>query len=395
MYNDKYQNRLEINLEKIFEKIKKNYNSNMLDMLKEKYKKHFLEIEEKMKKNKFNGIDSTQNPILLPFIKYVIKNSEVYIEKYSDFENMEDMRVESNLKFLENTIVWAKKNNLPVPDCNICIWINDRFPWELTKEELESYPFFVYAKPQDIDIPIFPEPTFICLQNQEKYTGKCYNWNEMKEIINNNKYTESKNFDKKENVIFFKGTPTTKKTFRLREDLEEYADDKKDIYDIKLDAWKDYMPIENFSKYKFLLNLPGHYHWSNRLKYLFLMNSFVINVNTYTKNLYPKYKDSIVETFADYCIKKKYYFDITYICYRTSKESEQKYHDKVKILQKKQFEKFVEKLEKIYNRVNNNITKYEKKIEKGKKYMNKLSLNRIYQYIYKAIIFISQLEKDK
>jgi hypothetical protein len=115
---------------------------------------------------------------------------------------------------------------------------------------------------------------------KKKYEGKCYDWDEVKNIIKKNKYAKLKNFELKKNVIFFKGTATTKKTFKLREDLEEYARKRKDFLEIKLDGWQHYEPVENFSKYKFLLNLPGHYHWSNRLKYLFLMKSFVINVNT-------------------------------------------------------------------------------------------------------------------
>jgi hypothetical protein len=70
-----------------------------------------------------------------------------------------------------------------------------------------------------------------------------------------------------------------------------------------------------------------------------------------------------------------------YKYYRADTIADEKYHAKARELQKKQFEKFTKKLEKIYNKANENPEKYMKKIKKGYKYVNKLTNERIYQYI--------------
>jgi hypothetical protein len=57
-----------------------------------------------------------------------------------------------------------------------------------------------------------------------------------------------------------------------------------DYFDIEISE-KHRIPMETFCNYKYLLNLPGFQPWSYRFKYLFLMNSIVINID-----LYPHFK---------------------------------------------------------------------------------------------------------
>jgi len=154
MFYDEYQSHLEKDLIKSFESIKKRYDKNILTKILEKLNIH-------------NN---------LPLVRYDIIDSKVQIHKYDNYKYPNIGLVEITEQFLMKTVEWAHKNNLLIPNVSIHVWIIDRFPWELTNEQLESFPFFVFAKPKNINIPIFPEATFLCFQNEKKYTGKCYDW---------------------------------------------------------------------------------------------------------------------------------------------------------------------------------------------------------------------------
>lgn len=201
-----------------------------------------------------------------PLIGFRISNGRVKLLNPSD-----DDRVKHILSMLKKTIKYCKENEKKIPNTTMYFWIADRVPWEL-KNNMEKYPFFVFASPKDINNVIFPDNTFECITLREKYRGECFDWDYIKKM-----FEKQNKKMRKQKIIYFKGTPTTRKIHRIREILHDYAVDRKDML-ISLDAWKKYEPVTNYSKYLFLLNLPGHYPWSNRLKYLFLTNSIVINV---------------------------------------------------------------------------------------------------------------------
>ena len=370
-FQDKFQNNFEKELLEIYSNYKTNFDKNIPSAIKDIYINYSI-----IKKDFF------------PLIKYIVKDGKVYIknkknvEKY--YNNKKDIRYLSNLNIIQNTLKWCKNNNLSVPNTTIYIWISDRFPWYT--HGLDKFPVWVYARPTNIKLPIFPDNTFECFHLQEKYKGKCYDWDSIKQIVK--KECKNKN---KQSVIYFKGTSTTRNTYKLREDLQKYHKNFNIPIKILLDAWKTYEPLYKFCEYLYLLNLPGHYPWSNRLKYLFLMDSIVINVNINTINIKPEYKDPPYITLIDYVVNNKDYIEIIYNYYRVSGKyiDNKNLKNKVDKLQKKEFNKFVKTLNKKYLNLVNNPEKYIKMAKKTKNKVNKLTNERLYQYIYKGILLNS------
>lgn len=368
LFKDKFQNNLEKELLEIYSNYKKKFNKNIPSIIKKK----FSIIEEGF----------------FPLIKYIIKDGKVYIENKKNiqkyYNKKKDIRYLNNFNIIQNTLKWCKKNMLPVPNTTIYIWISDRFPWYT--QNLDMFPIWVYARPINKKLPIFPDNTFDCLQLKDKYKGKCYDWDSIKKLIK--KECKYKN---KQSIIYFKGTPTTQNKHKLREELQKYHKKYNIPIKILLNAWETYEPIYKFCEYLYLLNLPGHYPWSNRLKYLFLMDSIIINVNINTISIKPEYKDPKYITLIDYVINNKDYIEIIYNYYRVSKRyiDDKKLKNKVDKLQKKEFNKFVKTLNKIYMNLVDNPTKYKKMSKKAKNKVDKLTNERIYQYIYKGIILNS------
>ena len=378
-FNDEFQKKLEKELINIYSSYNKQINKNIIIQLKKIYTKE------------------NKNFILkdfFPLVKYIIKDGKVSIynereiKKY--YTEKKDNRYKDNYNLIFKTLKWCKKKDLPIPNTELYIWISDSFPWYI--ENLNKFPIYVYAKPNNQNFPIFPDNTFECFQLNKKYKGECYDWDNIKKIVK-----QKCNISNKEKLIYFKGTSTTRRTYKLRENLEKYQEKFNIPMKILLDAWEKYEHIYKFCKYLYLLNLPGHYPWSNRLKYLFLMNSIVINININTISLDPEYKDPPYITLIDYVVDKKDFVEIIYNYYRISNKLKNLSNniDKKKIieLQKKEFDKFTIKLKKTYIKLIKNPDKYKKMAINTTNKVNQLTNERIYQYIYKGIVLNSNIIK--
>ena len=373
-FQDKFQNNFEKELLEIYYNYNKNFDKSIISVIKDIYMNYSV-----IKKDFF------------PLIQYVIKDNKVYIKnnknvrKYYNHNKAErDTRYLDNFNIITKTLKWCKDNNLPVPNTTLYIWISDRFPWYA--QDLDKFPIWVYARPKNIKLPIFPDNTFECFQLHQKYKGKCYDWESIKKIIKK----ECKNRNK-QSIIYFKGTPTTKNIYKLREDLEKHQKSFNIPIKILLDAWTTYEPLYKFCEYLYLLNLPGKYPWSNRLKYLFLMDSIVININVNTINIKPEYKDLSYITLIDYIVNNKDYIEIIYNYYRLAGKyiDNKNLTNKIDKLRKNEFNKFVKTLKRKYLNLVNNPEKYKKIAKKAKIKVNKLTNERIYQYIYKGILLNS------
>lgn len=378
-YKDDFQFKLEEPLNKIYNNYEKEFDENIPNLIKKNF--------------------NLSKETFFPLIEYVIKDGEVSIKNEKNVENyykeIKDDRYLHNYRMIVKTIDWCKKNNLPIPNTTLYIWISDRFPWYIGN--LNKFPIFVYARPTDVILPIFPDNTFECFQIDKKYSGECYDWDRTKNMIE--KKCNGIKTENKKDIIYFKGTPTTKRTYKLREYLEKYQKTLKIPVKVLLDAWNVYEPIYKFCEYLYLLNLPGHYPWSNRLKYLFLMNSVVINVNVNTIGLklvnnkfIKEYEDPPYITIIDYVVNKNDYIEVLYTYYRVSSDYKDNKNlvDKIDKKQKDEFDKFVEKLDKVYYELVRNPEKYRKMAKETTQKVKKLTNDRIYQYIYKGILLNSK-----
>lgn len=348
----------------------------------------------------------------------------VHIDGYDPVRTVSefiDERVTRNENLINQTIQYAKRLGLPVPKTKLHIWVSDRQPWMLSGVD-HKVPIYVYAAPLNSKFILFPDNSYDCLETSQKYTGSGLNWDQIK-LKFNEYHTDSKQEEKqdtpisKQDVIFFKGTPTTLKHSRLREQLylnsvnDTLCTGKESLFkpsnlrntndidiilrnDIKrgklsermvvqLDAWKSYVPVWEFAKYKYLLNLPGHYPWSNRMKYLFMSKSLVINVSVITKG--SDYIDEPFETISDYIFKPSVdYLDInmTYFVPKNRHalntpveqvtENNRVYNDILSA---------VDVSADIYTKITNSA--YDK--------ANALNLDHIYKYMYHLILFNAEI----
>ena len=317
-----------------------------------------------------------------PLVKYIINNNTLDLEvliggtKYNkdNFDIFIDDRIEHFYNMIRRSIKYALKKGLEVPNTILYIWISDRYPWYSDYDN--RFPIYVASKPTNSNYLLIPDNTFECLTMSEKYRGMCSNWKHVKKIIIDE--CGKTKFNNKINKIYFKGTSTTKKNSQIREKLEIYSNNNKWL-DVKLDAWKSFTSIENFCKYKFLLNLPGHFPWSNRFKYLFLMNSVVINVDVNSYSLEGKFNELAWQTVINYIVEpNKHYINIE-MNYYFSKENV----EEMNRLNKIEFDKVVNQLDAIYKYKDNVLNDI---VTNGYNRVSKLKQKHIHMYIYNCII---------
>jgi len=374
MFNDKYQEKLEKDLVNIY----KNYKS--------KYKIDY-NYPEKLKKKYFDR-DIIHKKVF-PLVKIIIKDGEAIVNKkiIEQFKESQDFRIVYKYRMVKKTLEWCKRNNLTVPNTTLHFWITDAYPFY--HENYNHFPLFVDSRPQNLNIPIFPDVTFECFTVDKKYSDRCLQWDTTKRIIKRNANHDIKDKQKK---FYFKGTDTTRRHNNMRFNIKNWSLTNEINGTILLDAWKNYEPIYKTSEYFYLLNLPGHYGWSNRLKYLYLMKSIVININMKT----IMYKDDIIESidekfisFIDYIIKPNNDFEYTYT-YHMKNDNNFFMSSTINDYIIEENNKLLQFLKSIPSKYNSNKEQYNKMIERNYKKVFKLTDERMYSYIYRSILLNSE-----
>ena len=339
------------------------------------FKKYYKEREHKEAMN----ISSKY----FQFVIITIKDNKVdIVHEYKQSELIDHI-----ITLIKKTINYCIDNNKVIPDTKMYFWISDRFPWELGNI-INEYPFYVFASPKHSRCLIFPDNTFECITLDKKYKGKCFDWDHIKKLF----AEKNKEYKEKQKVIYFKGTPTTNKIHRIREILHKYALNRTNML-ILLDGWNNYTPIMDNSKYLFLLNLPGHYPWSNRFKYLFLTNSVIININVFTQAISKDgWNDDEYYSFIDLIMKpNKDYFDLKFTYYTAGKSNSIDLQNKAKQMTHNEINNVISKIENIYSNYTKNKTKYDKMIKNYRQKIDKLTNETVYEYIYKCIVYNSKV----
>lgn len=407
IYNDKYQKKLEYEIDKCF----KSYN-NDID----------YGIRDYILNNKNFMSDMPRLNII------TISNYKAIVNKKNmdKFKFRNDNRLQNLMDLINKSLQWAKKNNYELPLHSVLhLFISDKAPF--LKQKNDNFPLFVITKRNGVNFPLFPDNTIECMTLQKKYAGKCYDWDKMKQII---KKYEEKNINKKENIVYFKGVDSTDYNHNIRFNLYKYSKlhnsrivehqgggktkkknsvkthkikskkhkpvqfkqkhkKFKDIkLDILLDAKKNYEPMYNFTKYKYLLNLPGRYPWSNRLKYLPLMYSHIIDVvvkTHYENNPVDSYWVTFINILFDDIYRNFNAIDLDYYDANKYVVSKKVLNDN-KLKNKKSFQIFMKKLSNKINEIEKDKNgKYTKILKENYNTIMKLNNERIYQYICYAI----------
>jgi hypothetical protein len=205
---------------------------------------------------------------------------------------------------------------------------------------------------------------------------------------------KNREYKQKQKTIYFKGTPTTKKIHKIREILETYAKTRNNMI-IKLDAWHNYRPVTDTAGYLFLLNLPGHYSWSNRFKYLFLSNSIIININALTKGINEEgWNEDYYNSFIDLIMVKDVdYIEMEFTYFNSGYSKSEALKAKAQKMTNAEIDRIIKQINDVYDNYDANKSKYEKMINSYRGKINQLSNATLYHYILKCIIFNAEIVK--
>ena len=233
-------------------------------------------------------------------LKLEIKDNKLIIhKKLNENAGAFQRRGENVILLIQNTLKLYKISN-----CIFYIYIGDDF--------INKYihlPIFIIAKPENkLGCVLFPDQTYIDIE-PENMTDKLKKQNINKEPIDINTINIRNNENIKTNELFFVGQNINLQDTNFN--IRKYFSNFKKPFKVLIDH--EFIPLKDFSKYKYLLNLPGAYPWSFRFKFLFLMNSLIININLYdnrykTDKKWINVLDPLFEKNKDY-IEIDYYFD--------------------------------------------------------------------------------------
>lgn len=271
-------------------------------------------------------------------LKVKITNNKMEIlHKVKGFER----RAEGIIKVIQLALDYGK-----IRDGIIYINVADEYIYQFP-----DLPFMIIAKPKDKKGILFVDNTFTDIEPETKTIldkSKMITWEDNKNIIDK----KCDNIEK-ENKIFFIGQNINmkKQEFNMRKWLHDNIKKLPNIpFKILLTDKSGYMPMSDFCKYKYLLNLPGMSPWSFRFKFLFLMKSLIINVSLYRK--YNKLMDDKwINIFDVLFIPNKDYIDISYY-YKTKENQEENLNNLLNDIG--QIYTILEKDNDFYNKITNN-----------------------------------------
>ena len=305
-----------------------------------------------------------------------IKNNKIIIEKMA---NSEKNRTLDIINLIENSINYIIKKNMSYPNTTLFFFISDVYNYEH-----QDFPFIIMAKPKNKKGILIPDNTFTCHNNPN---SKCENFTQVMNIC------KSKNIKSniKKDKIFFIGANTDKNRQNIRDNLFKLSNNIT-VNNIKLEKQK--LPLEiylnkrihicDFTNYKYLLNLPGNQPWSYRFKYLFLMNSLVINVDVRQKYNSSEYFNETWINFIDTIFEPNIdYINLTYYW----KENDTSYNNY-------EFKKLISNLKKTYEFFNNNNEQYEKFISSGYNKSQQISSDLISESIFLIVYYYSKKIND-
>jgi hypothetical protein len=235
-----------------------------------------------------------------------------------------------------------KKYSKEIPDVTLYVITTDGFAYYH-----QHLPFLILAKPLNEFGILLPDDSFI----NNKIEEQSYDWDETRKIILNNCNYQ---INKKISKIYFRGVNNGNKKHNLR---ALFKNEVQELPEFKIEISNKMIPIYNFCKYKYLLNLPGGQPWSYRFKYLFLMNSLVIDIQ-----LLQKYKKCInskwVNFFDSFLEEDEDYIPIKVIY----EEGKPLNHRKILL-----------KVAKIYDFYQKNPKKYNKIVKSGYEKISKIN----------------------
>lgn len=210
---------------------------------------------------------------MILFIIY--KNKKIYII-FPKGDNRKQIIIK-NVK--RNILEIYKKTNGYLPNFFLPFYVSDTYFYQNN-----DIPFFVEAKPRNKKGILYPDQNyyFININNNN------ISYDKFKKLLKNKKCND---INTKKNIIYFSGANTGSDKHNIRMKLKNIIDEKNDKkYNIYIAS--QYVPMYDFCKYKYLLNLPGHQPWSYRMTKILLMNSLIFDITVKQTYIIDKNKES-------------------------------------------------------------------------------------------------------
>lgn len=237
-------------------------------------------------------------------------------------------------------------------------------------------PFMIIAKPENKNGILIPDNTFVDIEPEAKTAidnNKMINWDENKNMVDE-KCNKINKVDKQNKIFFIGQNINMKKTeFNMRKWLFDNQHQFKNL-EILLNDKNNYVPVSDFCKYKYLLNLPGMSPWSFRFKFLFLMKSLVINVALLRKYS-SSYDKKWINIFDPMFIKNKDYIEIDFEFGSNKSETEIE----------NSLDNLLKNIVLIYNKFEQNQQLYDKIVANGYKKGEKITKKLVAKIAYNII----------
>lgn len=307
-----------------------------------------------------------------------------------------DERALIALEMLRKMVMYiqACEDGRVVPDTYLFLNVSDHDMWlrpgSAYIDEIRAIPVFCFAKPRNVAGPLFPETTFGRFGFTQKYPGKGLTWGESMEVVQAHVRRFEASGQAREPVAYFRGALTGGHNNNVRNLLFTLQQRARSPLLI-LEETQKFTPVYEWCRYKYLLNLPGHYPWSNRLKYLMLLDSVVINVDVATTHFNDGaqteiiFRDEPYSTFLELVVGTDWH--VNYVYDHTYVQAEDHSQSAAAVLKEKGGPLF-DFLVDTVKRFETDRAFYDEWYQKGqaaKKTLMTLTDEAIYEYLYACV----------
>lgn len=344
--------------------------------------------------------------------KVVVVNLELN-EEMATGGDTPHFRVSIVENMLTAALDWAAINKLPLPveGTEIYFHSGDNMSKWLARTGVPIC-CFCRLKKYSSNVILLPDYSFNCFTRAGRFEPEksaCVKWDDMKDIIQqtNNKIPLSC----RKNKIFFRGAAFS--TTYIREYLS-FISKKQQVFglpngvlevDVPEERGKcatNLLPVEELGQFRYLLDLPGYGMWSTRLKFILMSGSIVIRVIQIDTHWNTEKQDwnseinlnYLNETFLETAIPIGSYHTIIAPFYTTSgidtkPFSKKEINERADKLNREQNGKVLKEIIKLYNKCEKNLEEEQKRNTQIIKTLNKLTTDRINQYLYKYMMYMS------
>jgi hypothetical protein len=346
-------------------------------------------VLDKYHSSKWKKYDGIISPILILVFKYDKENKDYTLDfstRYSDFTKI---RVNYKIRYCQylfsiydQILTYMKEKKytkyLPKKDFEIFLCITDDPFWAG-----EDLPIFSQAKPENFNSPLYFDWTFFMMKFDFDNETPRYNWDLTVETFRKLRIARDAREVSIRKKIFFRGMNTTHSSggnmSLIREHFDTFAKEssKADIKVINISAKKDeqkknFVSLFDEINYNMYLDLPGNYPWSYRKKFLYLTGGDVVVVSQKWQAADGSWKDESdwITAFDLWLPISKWETRVVESSYIVKQNPEVYYKNN-----KETFNKVIKlkPLSKDY-------------IDKRLEYIEKLTNERIYQYMAYSII---------